>query len=131
MTASVQNALRALKILEESLEAADLPRMLPLVDSVAKCLRSLAGQVAHYEEAAKGLRGLRVKFGDAAPQHVPDVTYQPFALEGHAMDATDVIVFGAPQAIARVAQLQAEAKAARAKPVPHQKEPAWTKVSTS
>jgi hypothetical protein len=49
MTSSIENALKSFTLLKEGLDEHGCPRLSHLADVVGKCVRSLTGQVAHYE----------------------------------------------------------------------------------
>lgn len=49
MTASVQNALSALRVLQDGLAELDHERLNHVADVVEKCMKSLCDQVAFYE----------------------------------------------------------------------------------
>ncbi|MBS8259754.1 hypothetical protein DYI23_05935 [Roseibium polysiphoniae] len=102
MTASTDNARRSLALLRHSVEAVSKElgheRILHLMNSVEKCLESLASQVSFYEGIKSPLRSIVVQHPNGFPERIS-------AMELKALRLADTphTLYGSSEALAALA----------------------------
>ncbi|MEO0955761.1 MAG: hypothetical protein AAFY12_12265 [Pseudomonadota bacterium] len=114
MTASVKNTLSAIRVLEQALREAESRQGPPkeglchafnlgtLLNSVRKCVDSLAAQIRFYQSAKSPTRALIVTHDDGREEYVSGQKVQTLCL--HIPDmAEDAVIFGKPEALSAIA----------------------------
>lgn len=112
MTASVQNSRSSLKVLKNGLkwfrEATDetpeyrVWMVETLVDSLEKCLDSLAAQIRFYHSAKSPTRALAVSHPDGSQQYVHGAAVEALHLPQPGK-CEDAVIYGKPEALAAIA----------------------------
>lgn len=103
MTASSQNALSAIRNLQQGLDELGHERLNAVADVVEKCIRSLAAQVDFYESAKAPLATLIVDGKEGEAQQITGMR-----MEGVTIKGTDHVIYGKPEAIASLRDLLPE-----------------------
>lgn len=116
MTASVENTLSAIRVLESALDKFETvqgppPEELPntafhlkiLLNSVRKCFESLAAQIRFYQSAKSPTRALLVTHEDGRSEYLSGQSVETLCL--HLPDQPqDVVVYGKPTALRALAK---------------------------